>query len=599
MKTNKLKINKKLIKVTAKTNFAYFLTFAFLTSQAAGEPPNATSPTPIAPIAQSGEGLGSADPSSIQSVPGNTYYVSPSGNDANDGLSPESAWRTIGRVNAVTYRPGDSIFFEGGQTFEGSLQFSPANVEPGDGNLITLSSYGEGRATIRSKADEGGLAVYNLGNFRVSNLNFTGKSDASTLCGEDSKGIGILFHNISGNTLSQIEIENVDVTEYCVGIGVVTLPGGHYHDVKFHRVKVHHNEGLGIIAYGLEYDSLRGKYSLSNVQLVGSKINHNRAGVIFHGINNALIKDNEASDNSTRAASGSGLGGFEIYGDRATITGNKAFRNDTHEELRTDGYGFDIAGLHHLVANNVAAGNGGMCFEINSTDSTTAPSGQILIFNNYCIGNGIRRTGEGQIWIGGAGPPKEAPHILKGVLFLNNTVYGNAPNNPILKVVNSQDYRVEEVVFINNIFMAGQEHRGSLIDVANPNLDPNGYTASFYQNGYWGAEPDGSFRVQWGGNTYGGLAEWVRDTWQEQDVNGRVVGLNVNPGFCNAAGGGSFSPVPQAGLSPNDLKLAPSSPLIDSGPDLGESSDFFGNRRPAGFSYDMGAHEWHPTEACE
>src|SRR5580765_6021042 len=47
-----------------------------------------------------------------------TYYVSTSGNDANDG-SVTTPRRTIARVNATSLSPGDTVAFEGGSTFAG------------------------------------------------------------------------------------------------------------------------------------------------------------------------------------------------------------------------------------------------------------------------------------------------------------------------------------------------------------------------------------------------------------------------------------------------------------------------------------------------
>src|SRR5438876_531857 len=38
-----------------------------------------------------------------------TYYVSASGNDANGGGSPSSAWKTVGRVDDATLAPGNTI----------------------------------------------------------------------------------------------------------------------------------------------------------------------------------------------------------------------------------------------------------------------------------------------------------------------------------------------------------------------------------------------------------------------------------------------------------------------------------------------------------
>ena len=64
------------------------------------------------------------------------YYVSPTGNDANDGRSPQTAWQTIARANGRNWNPGDALLFEGGQAF---------NVTGTAGaNILTNSSFDAG-----------------------------------------------------------------------------------------------------------------------------------------------------------------------------------------------------------------------------------------------------------------------------------------------------------------------------------------------------------------------------------------------------------------------------------------------------------------------
>jgi hypothetical protein len=46
-----------------------------------------------------------------------TYYVSATGDDAHDGRSIATAWRTIAKVNAHDFGPGDKVLFEGAKTF--------------------------------------------------------------------------------------------------------------------------------------------------------------------------------------------------------------------------------------------------------------------------------------------------------------------------------------------------------------------------------------------------------------------------------------------------------------------------------------------------
>lgn len=68
-----------------------------------------------------------------------TYYVSSStGNDNNDGLTPQTAWATIQKVNSTGIQSGDSVLFKCGDTFYGSIQF-PNFTSP-----TILGSYGVG-----------------------------------------------------------------------------------------------------------------------------------------------------------------------------------------------------------------------------------------------------------------------------------------------------------------------------------------------------------------------------------------------------------------------------------------------------------------------
>ena len=46
-------------------------------------------------------------------------YLSPTGDDAADGLTPQTAWRTIERLNRETLEAGDFVLFERGGLFRG------------------------------------------------------------------------------------------------------------------------------------------------------------------------------------------------------------------------------------------------------------------------------------------------------------------------------------------------------------------------------------------------------------------------------------------------------------------------------------------------
>ena len=84
-----------------------------------------------------------------------TYYISStSGDDRNNGTSPETAWATIDRVNQVipSLKSGNSILFERGGIFYGSIRLKNTNVRGTADAPITFGAYGEGEEPIISGA---------------------------------------------------------------------------------------------------------------------------------------------------------------------------------------------------------------------------------------------------------------------------------------------------------------------------------------------------------------------------------------------------------------------------------------------------------------
>jgi len=80
-----------------------------------------------------------------------TYYVdATNGNDNNSGTSPESAWKTINKVNNSYFYPSDSILFKRGEVWREQL-IIPSSGSPG--NPITFGAYGSGDNPIINGSD--------------------------------------------------------------------------------------------------------------------------------------------------------------------------------------------------------------------------------------------------------------------------------------------------------------------------------------------------------------------------------------------------------------------------------------------------------------
>jgi hypothetical protein len=74
-----------------------------------------------------------------------TYYVSPNGNDSNNGTSITTPWKTISKVNTRQLVAGDQILFERNGTYRGNLTI---NYSGTDVNPILISTYGSGNNPI-------------------------------------------------------------------------------------------------------------------------------------------------------------------------------------------------------------------------------------------------------------------------------------------------------------------------------------------------------------------------------------------------------------------------------------------------------------------
>ncbi|MGA8733395.1 MAG: hypothetical protein WB558_05670 [Terriglobales bacterium] len=71
-----------------------------------------------------------------------TYYVDPAGSNGNNGLSPQTPWRTLLKVGISTFQPGDVILFKRDAVWNEWLTPPSSGVA---GNVIKFDAYGNGR----------------------------------------------------------------------------------------------------------------------------------------------------------------------------------------------------------------------------------------------------------------------------------------------------------------------------------------------------------------------------------------------------------------------------------------------------------------------
>lgn len=78
-----------------------------------------------------------------------SYYVSNAGADGNNGTSSATAWRTLAKVNAQVFSPGDTIYLQRGGIWREPL-IPPSSGT--SGNPIRFDAYGSGAAPVITAA---------------------------------------------------------------------------------------------------------------------------------------------------------------------------------------------------------------------------------------------------------------------------------------------------------------------------------------------------------------------------------------------------------------------------------------------------------------
>jgi len=149
----------------------------------------------------------------VQSVSAVSYHLdSQSGDDANDGLTEYTSWKTLRRASAVFCQPGDRILLKKGCSWIGQL--SPQ----GSGNEntpIQISCYGNGALPIiNGNGDAYAVGLKNQEYWEIRDL------DISNPASQEGDRVGVLILGENGpETLHHIYLQNLHVHDVRGALG--------------------------------------------------------------------------------------------------------------------------------------------------------------------------------------------------------------------------------------------------------------------------------------------------------------------------------------------------------------------------------------------
>jgi hypothetical protein len=524
---------------------------------------------------------------------GTEYFLSSSGDDSAIGTSPELAWKSIDKVNSMTFEPGDKILFEGGKTFVGSLNFNIVDSGTPD-NPVTVGSYGAGRATI-SSGNKYGLYAKNTSGFVVKDLIFIGAG-----ADVDATFSGIYFFTDLDTVKPEyIRIDNVDVSGYrWDGIGIYgdKQDSSGFKDVRITNADVHDNGDKGISAAGPQpaggwghKNIYVGDCRVYNTRGISGKRGHSGNGIILSSVDGGMIEYCTANNNgefSDDPKSGGPIGIWFWDTRNGIIQFCESYDNKTGN--KADGGGFDLDGgcVNCIMQCNYSHGNHGAGYGIYQYTNAREFKDNIVRYNISENDGTNNKYGGINLW-----STNSSGGIQKTKIY-NNTI----TVSPTTRGVGIGEFPDEEGVsyiygteIYNNIIvsMAGKR----LIDIPFP-----GDRWTFKGNCYWAY--DGDIEISWGGTIYTSLQEWREATGQER-LKGKDVGFQTDPELTNP---GQVATVgdPRRLNTLNGYHLEQSSLLIDHGLDLKSlfgidpgSRDFYGTSIPTGDNYDIGAHEFN------
>ncbi|HEY9258002.1 DUF7594 domain-containing protein [Chitinophaga sp.] len=441
---------------------------------------------------------------------GTIYYVDPAGNDTNAGTSTTAAWKTIAKVNTITFAPGDQILFKSGGVWNDTLHpkgsgsaGAPITIDKYNGTTLpVINGGGMQNGTNTLLLDK--VSYWTVSNLEITNTVPTGTIYAAT--GIRVNGGGSTAEPFNTNiTISNCYVHNVNgatvnQTNYSKATGGIII-NGKLSDVLVQSCHVANCSVEGIRTTGATDMASRLKNIIFDNNLIeniygdgivmssvssGSKVTNNTV------YNACMTMDANFAGIWTIASTGTIVSHNEVYG----MTGGGA----------NDGEPFDADGYTTATATD------GDIFEYNYTHDN---NGGFMLFMGYSNNITVRYNVSVND-IGTAGTQIKKLFWFEKTTNNNRQIYNNIfyikhPANSLLAVYNGSGAAV--ATFSNNIIYT----TSTIGNVSNVTM---GTGMKFYNNCLY---PSGIFSA----------ANWGTAVFSNNFYN--------NPAFINPATGNGFS----------------------------------------------------------
>jgi hypothetical protein len=486
------------------------------------------------------------------------YYVdSQNGSDAAPGDSASRAWRSLDRVNATTFHPGDRILLKSGSTWTGQLWPKGSGTAE---HPITIDKYGrEGLPRIDGAGvTENAVLLQNQEYWEIRNLEITNNGDTRAL----RRGVYVAAEN-SGD-LHHIYLQNLTVHDVIGDFKQKVNGGIHYSsvgdvkpsrfvDLRIEQNHIYHVDRSGIFGWSSHWTRSKWYPSLGVVIRNNLLDDIGGDGIVNVATDGALIEHNIVSRASQRSQDYN-VGIWPWSADNTIIQYNEVY--GTKGQHDAEGFDSDWNSRNTLIQYNYSHDNeGGFLLICNEgSQSPKDSAGNVGTIVRYNISQNDHHRA-----IKLSGP-------VKNTLIYNNTIYvGKGDSSDLILHTDWTGWASDTYIY-NNIFYV--EGKGQF-----------GYGVKGNEDGSYDSVPGPGKSVNnvYDSNVYYGV----------EPAPGDYHALTSNPMLAAPGHAGL------GGSSTRGYALLPASPAIDSGRHIEQNGgkDFFGTAVPMCGGPDRGAVE--------
>jgi hypothetical protein len=417
-----------------------------------------------------------------------TYYVDGrAGNDANAGTSSSAAWKTLGKVNATTFHPGDRILLKSSSVWRGQLWPKGSGTE---GHPIVVDMYGGGVKPVINCDGlfEDAVLVKNQEYWEIANLEITNTGAERAVrrgVHADLEDYGEA-HHIYFQSLTIHDVNGIDSVKPNGGIHYTSSSErkpSRFVDLRIENNEIYHVDRSGIFGWSDAW--LRSKWYPSLGVVVRGNSLHDIGGdgIVVVATDGAVVERNVVGHANQRSE-GYNVAIWAWSADNTLIQSNEAY--DTKGQRDGEGFDSDWNSRNTVIQYNYSHDNDGgfllICNEGgHSAEESVGNTGTVVRYN---ISQNDRTRG-----INIAGPVRDS-------VIYNNAIYAGPTLTVSLLLFSDWNGWSAKTHFFNNIFYAagaGRFSYGTSREADGAYVTEDGFGQSkeneFDSNAYIGVKP--------------------------------------------------------------------------------------------------------------